>query len=201
MCPVSESDGHDAPGLINELVPGVAAVVDNVLMRLEHTVGQPVVAHELPDVLDRVQFRRLRRQRHQGDVRRHCQPGRHVPSGLVQQQHGMPAGFHRAGQLGKVQAHRLDVAARQYKPGRLAQPGADRTEDVAGRGPLILGCRRPATPQSPAPGDGVLLAHTGLIGEPDLYVGQVDAFTARERCQAGSKRFLKSSIAPASCIW
>ena len=27
MCPMAQADGHDAPGLIDEAVPGVAAVV------------------------------------------------------------------------------------------------------------------------------------------------------------------------------
>jgi hypothetical protein len=48
--------GHDAPTLVDELVPGVAAVVDDVVIGLEHAVREPVVAHELPDVLGRVQI-------------------------------------------------------------------------------------------------------------------------------------------------
>ena len=55
--PIAQSDGHDAPGSIDELVPGVAAMVDDGVVGLEHAVGQPVVAHELPDAFDRVQLR------------------------------------------------------------------------------------------------------------------------------------------------
>jgi len=54
MRPRSASDGHDAPGLVAELVPGVAAQGDDLVMGFEDAVGQPVVAHELPEVLDRV---------------------------------------------------------------------------------------------------------------------------------------------------
>ena len=54
--PVSQTDGHDAPGLGDELVPGIAAVIDDVALGVEDTVGQPVIAHKLPDVLDRVQL-------------------------------------------------------------------------------------------------------------------------------------------------
>ena len=39
---------------IDELVPSVAAVIDDVVVGFEHPVGEPVVAHQLPDVLDRV---------------------------------------------------------------------------------------------------------------------------------------------------
>ena len=57
MRPLAPSDGHDAPGLIDEIVVG-----------FEDTVGEPVVAHELPDVLDRVELGAFRRQGDNGDV-------------------------------------------------------------------------------------------------------------------------------------
>ena len=50
--PIAQSEGHDAPRLIDELVPGVAAVIDDVVVGGEDAVRQPVFAHELPDVLD-----------------------------------------------------------------------------------------------------------------------------------------------------
>jgi hypothetical protein len=59
-----------------------------------------------------VEFRAFRRQRQQGDVGRHAELVRKVPSGLVKQQHGMRARRHRGGDLGEVQAHRRAVAAR-----------------------------------------------------------------------------------------
>ena len=62
MRPFADPDGHDGPGLIDQFVPGMAAMVDDIVVGLEDPVGQPVVAHELPDVLDRVQFRTFWRQ-------------------------------------------------------------------------------------------------------------------------------------------
>src|SRR5215212_5184328 len=41
----SEADRHDPPGLIDELVPSRAAMVDAVLVRRKDPVGEPVVAH------------------------------------------------------------------------------------------------------------------------------------------------------------
>ena len=41
----SKADRHDPPGLIDELVPSRAAMVDAVLVRREDPVGEPVVAH------------------------------------------------------------------------------------------------------------------------------------------------------------
>jgi hypothetical protein len=38
MGPVSKADGHDFPGLIYELVPSEAAMVDNIVVGAEYTV-------------------------------------------------------------------------------------------------------------------------------------------------------------------
>ena len=56
MRPLAQSDGHDAPGLIDELVPSLAAVVDEIVVGTKDAVREPVVAHELPDILDRIEF-------------------------------------------------------------------------------------------------------------------------------------------------
>src|SRR3712207_6095915 len=81
MSPIARAEGHDAPRLVDEPVPGVAAVVDDGLAGREDPVREPVVAHELPDVLHHVELGALRRQRDRCDVRRHrptladmCQP-------------------------------------------------------------------------------------------------------------------------------
>ena len=42
MSPIAHSDGHDPPGLIDEFVPRVAAVIDDVVVGFEHPVGEPV---------------------------------------------------------------------------------------------------------------------------------------------------------------
>ena len=46
-------------------------MIDEVFAIEKNAIGKPVVAHELPDVLLRVEFGALRRQRHDGDVGRH----------------------------------------------------------------------------------------------------------------------------------
>ena len=53
MGPFSQPDGHDRPRLIDEGVPGVAVVTDDVAARFEHAVGKAVVAEVLPDIFDR----------------------------------------------------------------------------------------------------------------------------------------------------
>jgi hypothetical protein len=56
MRPLSKTDGHDGQWLIDKFVAGTAAVVEEIVVGEEHAVGEPVVADELPDVLDRVKF-------------------------------------------------------------------------------------------------------------------------------------------------
>lgn len=86
MRPPAHFARHDAPGLIDELVPCEGAVVDDVDIGFEDAVRQPVVAHELQDIFDRVEFGVSWRQWHQGDVGRHDQFGRSMPSGLFEQE-------------------------------------------------------------------------------------------------------------------
>ena len=59
------------PGrLIDELVPCRTTMVDEIVVGFEDAVGEPVVAHKLPDVLDRVELWALRRQHNDGDIGR-----------------------------------------------------------------------------------------------------------------------------------
>ena len=68
MRPIAQADRHDGPRLVDEAVPGKAAVIADVVVGAEEAVGEPIVADALPDVFDRVELGQLRRQRHQGDI-------------------------------------------------------------------------------------------------------------------------------------
>ncbi len=59
--PVAACDGHDFPGLIDESVPGITAMIDDIVEGFEDTVRQPVLSHELPDILLAVKLRSTRR--------------------------------------------------------------------------------------------------------------------------------------------
>lgn len=54
MSPGAQSNGHDALGSVDEGIPGLAAVVEDVGVEFEDAIAEPVVAHELPKVLDQV---------------------------------------------------------------------------------------------------------------------------------------------------
>ena len=68
MGPRAESDGHDFPGAIDERIPGEAAMIEDVGVGFEAEVREPVHSRLLPDIFDRIEFRALRWQRHNGDV-------------------------------------------------------------------------------------------------------------------------------------
>ena len=56
MGPFAVTDGDDFARLIDKLVPGLAAVGDDIIVAIEDPVREPVTAHELPYVLHGVQF-------------------------------------------------------------------------------------------------------------------------------------------------
>jgi hypothetical protein len=49
MSPIAEAERHDPPGLGDELVPGMAAVIEDSTVGGEDPVGEPVVAQELSE--------------------------------------------------------------------------------------------------------------------------------------------------------
>lgn len=73
MCPIAQPNGHDGPWLSLQLVPGIAAVIEQCVVAVEYTAGEPVFAHELPDVLLRVQLRTLSGT---ASLSERCQPTR-----------------------------------------------------------------------------------------------------------------------------
>jgi hypothetical protein len=176
-------------------------VIDEIVVRLEDAIGEPVVTHKLPDVFDGIELGAFWRQRNDGDVGRHDQAPRQVPAGLIDQEDGMGGGRDRFGNLRKMQVHRLAVANRQDQGCALALLGADRAEDVGGGGSLVARRARASATLGPAAGDLVLLPDAGLVGEPDLYRVAVDALRASDRFQTRGETFLKFSIAPAACAW
>ena len=130
MGPISQPDGHDAPRLIDELVPCVAAVIEDVVIGFEDAVGEPAFAQEPPDILGWIEFRAFGRQGHDGDVGGKVELVRHMPAGLIEQQHGVRAGGDVFGDFSQMQVHRIGVAFGQDERGALAVLGRDRAEDV-----------------------------------------------------------------------
>ena len=198
MCPFAHSDGHDAPRLIAKGVAGFAAEIDDLIIRLEDAVRQPVVAHELPDILDWVQFGSLRRQWQNGDVFRQMEFFRRVPASLIDDQNRMGAGIDGCSNFGHMGVHRLGIAPGQDEADAFAFLRTDRAEDIGPFGTLVVRRAGPCAALGPAARDLVLLADTGFVLEPkfDLYARFE---TLADRFDLGREVFLKASTANSFC--
>jgi len=193
MGPLAHADRHDAPWLIDEVVPGEAAVVDDVVVGFEDAVRQPVVTHELPDVLDGVELGASRRQRQEGNVWRHDELGRTMPSGLIEDDDGVGTRRDVEGDFFKMHAHRLAVAAGHDDAGSLAAGRTDRAEDPGRGTPLIARRRRARTAPRPAPGELGLLPDSGFVLPPQLY-GRSFGEAFADLRQTGGEAFLKMAM-------
>ena len=111
MRPAAQADGHDARGLFDEVIPGEVALIEDVGVGFEDAVRQPVVAHELPGILDRIEFGALRGQRQQGDVGWDDERTGAMPPRLIEEQDGVGARRDSGGYLRQVQGHPLGIAS------------------------------------------------------------------------------------------
>ena len=144
-------------------------MVENIVVGGEHPVGQPVVAHELPDIFDRVEFRAFGRERDDADVAGHIQFVGHMPTGLIHQYDSVSVGGDGERYFGQMERHGFGITEGQNQARALAVLGADRAEDIGRFRPLVFGCRRPRPSSGPAPRDLVLLTDPRFVLEPYLY--------------------------------
>jgi hypothetical protein len=115
VSPLAESDGHDTPGLIDQVVPSLAAMMRRDRRRIEDAVGKPVLAHELPDFFDRIELGAFWRQRNDGDVGRHEEASRQVPAGLIDQKDGVGGGMAMASPELSARSHAIRLGIRSLQ--------------------------------------------------------------------------------------
>lgn len=94
-------------------------------------VGEPVVAHELPDVFDWVEFGAFGRKRDDADIVGYDEPVCHMPASLIHEHDGMRIRRDVPGNFSEMQGHRVGIADWQDKPCSFPQSRADRAEDIA----------------------------------------------------------------------
>lgn len=143
-------------------------MVEDVFVVRKHPVREPVVAHELPDVLGRVQFRRAGRQLHEGDVVRNVEFRRAVPVGLVEKDDDVGALIDLRTDQRQMLANGVGVRPGHDEAGALAFRRTDCAEDIRPFGALILGRGGSGATSGPASGDFVLLADPRFVLPPDL---------------------------------
>ena len=95
-----------------------------------------------PYALDRVQLRRVGRQRHERDVVRHNERARAMPAGLVEHQGDVLIFRDRLCEAIEELLHRLGVHVRHDQGKRIVGAGLDGREDVGEREALVAQARR-----------------------------------------------------------
>ena len=85
-------------------------MVEDVVVGFEDAVREPIVAHELPDVLNRIELGRFRRQRQERDVVWDGKPLREMPSRLIKKKDGVRAGRDRKRDFLQMKRHGFTVA-------------------------------------------------------------------------------------------
>src|SRR6202043_2662423 len=99
-------------------------MVEDVVVGFEDAVREPIVAHELPDVLDRIELGRFRRQRQERDVVWDGKPLRDMPSRLIKKKDGVRAGRDRKRDFLQMKAPWLHCCRRVVRARRLfLRPG------------------------------------------------------------------------------
>ena len=116
-CPIASGDGHDLPGVVDEGVPSVAAVVDDIVEGFENSVRQPVLPHELPDVFLAVEFGCAWRELQERDVVWNLEGLGAMPPGLIEEENSVSARSDFGCDLIGVKLHRFGVAGRQHEGG------------------------------------------------------------------------------------
>jgi hypothetical protein len=94
-----------------------------------------------------------------------------VPSGLIEDQHGMSAGVDSLAYFEQMRFHCRGVAIWHDKSRTLASGGADRAEYIRPFCALVVSGAGPGAAFGPPSGDLVFLADARLILEPQFYAG------------------------------
>jgi hypothetical protein len=114
-------------------------MIDDIVVGFEYSVGEPIIAQELPYVLSGIEFGAFCGQRQDRDVGGNVELVGHMSVRLIEQEHGMFSGRDMSCDLGKVKVHRIGIALGQDQSGSLAVFRRDRAEDVGRSRSLVLG--------------------------------------------------------------
>ncbi len=196
--PLPHADGHDLRRFFDEFVPGLAAGIDDGRVVVEDAVGEIGLSQVLPDVLDRIEFRRARGQQDRRDVVGYLELAGDVPAGTIHQHDGVRAGRDGSGDFVEMGLHGVGVGVRHHER-RAGSPGrADGAEQVGVFVALILRLARPASGPRPLPHQAVLLAQAHFVLPPQLD-GHFQGNVLYRRRQGAWEVFLKSSSTSVSC--
>ena len=96
----------------------------------EDSVRQPILSHELPDILLAVELGRPRRQLQERYVSGYLEVLRSVPAGLIEEEDRVGAGADFCGDFVQMMLHGFGVAERQNQGSAGSVFRANRTEQI-----------------------------------------------------------------------
>lgn len=128
--PLAGCDGAHDIRLGDECPPSVAAGFDNGVVVLEDPIREEILAQILPDIFDRIQLRRIRRQRQQRHVCWNSKVGRAMPTGAVKHEHGVGVLRDVAADLVEMELECPGIGLGRDVRRRRAGRGADRTKEI-----------------------------------------------------------------------
>ena len=151
--PVALCDGHDLPRLVDESIPGVAAVVDNVVEGFENPIGEPILTHELPDIFLAVQAQGRAAATARARYWLESEFLRTVPAGLVEDHDGVGARRDPWWRSRRDEAAWLRCCRPVVRERRRCRARTDRPEQIGRLGALVVNGARPRALAGPAGGE------------------------------------------------
>jgi len=197
--PRSGCDRSDAVVVVCEECPGVAGLVENVVVTVEDGDREFIATQIFPDVFDRVEFWRVGRQRDERDVVWDGEIFGDVITGAIEDEGGVAARHDPPTDLRQMQGHDLGVGGWDDESRRGTALRTDGAEDVGPFVALIARRTRPCSSLGPDAGQRPLLTDSSLVLEPDFdgFVFRAVGEPRRDRC---GKVFLNASWASSS-VW
>lgn len=154
---------------VEQVRPGPAAGIDDVLIGVVDPGVEEVVLDELEQVFDRVQLWRIGRQEEQRDVVGQLEVMGDMPAGAIEDDDSLGAWRDLGADFGEMQGHGVGVGLGQHQGRRAVGFGAGGGEEIGGFVALVFWLSRPAALFRPLPGQLAFLADPGFIGEPNFY--------------------------------
>ena len=186
---------------MGEECPGLAGLVDNIIVVFEDCDREFVAAQIFPDIFDRVEFGCVGRQWHECDIVRDGEVFGDVITCAVEHEGGVGARGNLPADLGQMQRHDLGVGGWDDEGHRGAALWTDGAEDVGPFVALVARRARPRSTPSPDAGQRALLADARLVLEPD-FNGLIFGMVGEPRDDRRGEVFLNASWASSSvCGW
>ena len=171
----------DAVWCFHEIVPCLAASLDDGVVGFIDTNGEFVLSQILPDVFGGVDFGGEGRLGYEGEIG-WCDEGlAAMPAGAIEDDDAMCAGCDAGGDHGEMLVHRRGVGVGHDDGGAGGAGWADGAEEID---PLVAGVpgfARTRAFAGPDTGERAFLADPGFVLKPD-FEGLVQGFGRQRRC-------------------